>query len=167
MHPTLVLLSNQAEYGRTNIEDDRINKEDCIMEHIDFFKLQAKNLMRDYKTQFKDETGVYQYSPRFFFDIDEIINSYDIDENNFSLMKAQHYIAKLAGFYNWSELSYASDAKLELGKLLLENRNECDSIGVPLLDSWKMYRDSILQDHNFDDQTLLTIFKAVYLEQYD
>ncbi len=137
------------------------------MEHIDYFKLQAKNLMRDYKTQRKDETGIYQYSPQFFFDIDEIIISYDIDENNFSLMKAQHYIAKLAGFYNWSELLSASNAELELGKLLLENRDKCDSIGVPLLDSWKMYRDSLFEDHIVDDQTLLTVFKAVYLEQYE
>ena len=47
---------------------------------IDYFKLQAKNLYRDFKTQKKDDEGYYQYSPRFFKDIDGIIVDYDIDE---------------------------------------------------------------------------------------
>ena len=42
------------------------------MDKIAYFKLQAKNLFRDFKTQTFDEEGLTRYSPRFFKDIDDI-----------------------------------------------------------------------------------------------
>ena len=78
------------------------------MTHTEFFKLQAKNLFRDYQTKtkiFDQEVGdyIYEYSPKYF-DINTILSYYDIDEENFSLMKAQHFIAQLVGFRKWADL---------------------------------------------------------------
>ena len=36
-----------------------------LMDKIAYFKLQAKNLFRDFKTQTFDEEGLTRYSPRF------------------------------------------------------------------------------------------------------
>ena len=126
------------------------------MEHIEYFKLQAKNLYRDFCTkQFDEDEGFYEYFPRFFEDIDEIIISFNIDEEKFSLMKAQHLIACLAGFSKWSDILHASEARLELGKLLLENRDGC------LLENWEMYEEKNLR--GWDDKSKLDIFKIVML----
>ena len=36
------------------------------MDHIEYFKLQAKNLLKDYKTRyFNTEEGFYEYRPIF------------------------------------------------------------------------------------------------------
>mgnify|MGYP000284663284 CR=1 FL=1 len=56
------------------------------MNHIDYFKLQAKNLFRDYKTQFVDESGsvpIYNYKPKYF-DINRIFVEFDWEEENAS-----------------------------------------------------------------------------------
>ena len=60
------------------------------MAHIDFFKLQSKNLLKDFKTKYWDEKNkVYKYNPKFFNDIDSIILNYNIYEDEpFSLMNA-------------------------------------------------------------------------------
>ena len=96
------------------------------MKPIDYFKLQAKNLHKDYKTKTpyvdkEDDFSYYEYTPRFF-DIDGIFNAYDQDEENFTLMKSQHLISNMAGFHKWSELLNASEIELELAKLLFENQ---------------------------------------------
>ncbi len=54
------------------------------MGKISYFKLQAKNLMRDFKTQQFDTEGLTCYSPRFFEDIDDIILAFDVDETHFT-----------------------------------------------------------------------------------
>ena len=129
------------------------------MMHVDFFKLQAKNLIRDLKTKSRDENGIYQYEPKFFSDIDSIVVEFDIDEDAFTLMKAQHIIAYLAGFKCWSDLIHANEYRLELGKLLLEHRN--DGLDGPLLEKWKMYAKSI---DSLDDESKLNVFKQIFLE---
>ena len=71
------------------------------MSHIEFFKLQAKNLFKDYQTKKKSPDaaiGDYEYDPKYF-DIEGIILHFDIDEEDFSLMKAQHIIAQIVGFF--------------------------------------------------------------------
>ena len=138
---------------------------------IEFFKQQAKSLLKDYNTKvYNEDEGFYEYSPRFFHDIDEIVMNFDIDEEgSFTLMNAQHVIAKLSGFYKWTELIKASPAGLELGKLLLENRiayqerlglftNMVESIIVA---DWKDYEQAYLSDA--DDETKLEVFKEVFL----
>ncbi len=123
------------------------------MAHIDFFKLQSKNLLKDFKTKYWDEKNkVYKYNPKFFNDIDSIILNYNIYEDEpFSLMNAQHIIACIAGFYNWQELIHSNQYRLELGKLLLENRNVCIDGGfleLPIV--WEMYERDHLE--GLDDQ---------------
>lgn len=137
--------------------------EDYVMTHIEYFKLQAKNLIKDFKTktpQFDEviSDSLNEYQPQYF-DIDEIILSYDIDEDNFSLMKAQHIIALMVGFNKWSALLKASEVELELAKLLIDNH---DRIHV---EDWKMYIDGVERDNigTFDPESKLEIFKQVFL----
>ncbi len=130
------------------------------MEKIAYFKLQAKNLMRDFRTQQLSPDGIYYYTPQFFEDIDDLILSFNIDEEHFSLMKAQHLIAYLAGFDKWADLLQANDDALELGKLLFDNRNR---YFAALREDWDMYlRQNGLE--NASDESKLDIFKAIFLK---
>ncbi len=95
------------------------------MEHIDYFKLQAKNLLKDFKTRFfNQEEKVWQYNPKFF-DIENIFFDYEIPDDkpdfNFTLMNAQHLIAKMADFENWSELKNTSKTDLKFAHILFDN----------------------------------------------
>ncbi len=98
------------------------------MKNIEYFKLQAKNLFRDYKTQHtsdnhEDGTPLYSYDPKYF-NIDEIIydfnNGYE-GEENFTLMKLQHIIAQMAGCKNWVELIKLPEDKLAYAKRTLDD----------------------------------------------
>ena len=134
------------------------------MEHIDFFKLQAKNFLKDFKTKEFDENKICQYKARFFPDIDEIILDCDINEHKpFSLMNSQHIIAILAGFSNWQDLIHANKYRLELGKLLFENRNMYDEDGLDLHTSWQIYEYNNL--NGFDDESKLDIFNNIFLNK--
>jgi hypothetical protein len=135
------------------------------MTHIEYFKLQAKRLFKDYKTQrpYLDEIindYLYEYKPQYF-DIDEIILSYDIDEENFSLMKAQHIIALMVGFKKWSDLLKAAELELELAKLLIDNSDK-----VSLID-WDIYITGVERDNNvsIDSQSKLEIFNQIFLNR--
>lgn len=111
------------------------------MTNIEFFKQQAKNLLKDYKTRYfnKDE-GYYEYNPRFFSDFEDIAFDFNIEDNNeFTLMKAQHIIARLSNFYKWTDLIKASEPALELGKLLLTNRENIN------IEDWQMYEEANLK----------------------
>lgn len=134
------------------------------MNKIDYFKLQAKNLFRDFKTKnrvFEKEINdfLYEYSPKYF-DIDQIVSDFELNEEKFSLMNAQHVIANLVGFDKWITLINASEDELELAKLLFDNQNLID------LYSWNdyiKYSESLSQTE-FDAETKLEIFKQVVLE---
>ena len=126
------------------------------MTYIEYFKLQAKNLFRDYKTQTSyiddvDDFTYYEYAPKFF-DINEIINAYDLDEENLSLMKIQHIFAQMLGFKKWADLSKASEAKLELAKQLFDNQDKI------FLENWDMFYGE------YDTESQLEIFKTVILD---
>ena len=128
------------------------------MNSVDFFKLQSKNLYRDFKTQYFDGE-IFRYKPRFFDDIDGIIISFDIDEENVSLMKVQHIIAKISGFESWHDLIHSSEERKELGKLLLENRED-----INYGDDWDMYISCFPTEiRDIDDNAYLDLFKAVFL----
>ena len=86
------------------------------MNYIEFFKLQAKNLLRDYKTQevYQDgEFELFRYKPKYF-DVEAIFGDfgnlrsifadYYCDETDFKLGNVQHIIALLVGFDKWSDL---------------------------------------------------------------
>lgn len=141
------------------------------MTNIDFFKQQAKNFLKDYNSRvFNENEGFYDYNPRFFNDIDDIIINFDInEEESFTLMNAQHIIAKLSGFYKWNELIKASESALELGKLLLVNREEYQNkqgfftnmVESLIVEDWKDYEAENLK--GLDDETKLEVFKTVFL----
>lgn len=83
------------------------------MKNIDYFKLQAKNLLKDYQTRYLSEDGdIYEYEPKFF-DIVGIFLEYGIMDNDknfeFKLGNAQHLIAQMAGFASWKDLTTAPE----------------------------------------------------------
>ncbi len=153
------------------IGNKQINKE-YIMTNIEFFKQQAKNLFKDYNTRvYNENEGLYEYSPRFFNDIDEILDNFHIgEEDPFTLMNAQHIIARLSGFYKWNELINASEPALELGRLLLINRIDyqmkqgyfTNLVESMIVADWKIYEKENLKD--LDDESKLEVFKKVFLE---
>lgn len=143
------------------------------MTNIEFFKQQAKNLLKDYNTRvYNENEEFYDYSPRFFSDINDIVFNFEIDEEKpFTLMNAQHVIARLAGFYKWTELIKASESALELGKLLFTNRiTYLDKAPIitneesMIVEDWRFFlAENNLQD--CDDETKLNIFKDYFLQE--
>lgn len=137
------------------------------MDALSYFKLQAKNLQKDYKTRFFNEKErIYDYHPKYF-DIVQIFLDYGIYDDakdfSFTLMNAQHIIARLAGFYKWNELIKASQKELELAKLLFENAEKVR------IEEWKVYIDEaqIYNKTEFDAETKIEIFNKVFLENND
>ena len=128
------------------------------MDYIKYFKSQAKKFYKDFKTQYtKENDNIYSYKPKFWPDIDDIIVSFDIGEDDFSLMKAQHIVAYLADFDNWNELIHANNYQLEIGYYLLEHRNN------NALDTWQWYESQL---DGIDDFGKLDIFKQVILPTF-
>lgn len=129
------------------------------MTPIEYLKLQAKNLVKDFKTQTslfdpKLRRNVYDYDPKFF-KIDLLINDFDINEEKFQLGNAQHVIAKLSGLDKWQDLSNASPAKIELSVLLFTNM---DTLEVR---DWDQYVSDIETSSNvkLDDEFKVQIFR--------
>lgn len=137
------------------------------MNKIDFFKLQAKNLHKDFKTQKSvfDEIineNLYEYSPKYF-DVDQIIIDYDLDEDKAfsSLMKVQHLFATIIiGFKSWSDLINAPEIELELAKALFDNQHKIS------LDEWGMYIARLENENkiSLDAEEKLEIFKKVFAD---
>lgn len=129
------------------------------MTPVDYFKLQAKNLFKDFKTQYvyevdKDGTKHYTYRPKFF-NVDGIFLDFDIyDEEPFSLMKAQHLIARMLGFKKWSSLINASEVELEYAQLRFLNQ------GKITLGDWEEHLGGIEAEHGeFAPEDRLEFFK--------
>jgi hypothetical protein len=127
------------------------------MNTIDFFKLQSKNLHRDFKTKKTvsdnvDSDWSYEYEPKYF-DIELVIYDYKLDEESFTLMKAQHVIAQMAGFEKWTVLIKASETDLKIAKILYENQDIID------LRMWKDYISEAerMNQTDFDSETKLAI----------
>ena len=94
------------------------------MDHIEYFKLQAKNLLKDYKTRFFDgKEEYYRYNPSFF-DIAAIFDDYGYPDEKpdfeFKLMNSQHIIAKIAGFNSWNDLNKSSEKDLKIAHRQLD-----------------------------------------------
>ena len=127
------------------------------MDYIKYFKSQAKKFYKDFQTQYQKENDIiYSYRPKFWHDIDGVIVSFDIDEDNFSLMKAQHIIANLANFDSWNDLIHANEYLLEIGYHLIEHRNE------DFVNEWQWY-ESYAELNRFDDMAKLDIFNHIFL----
>lgn len=114
------------------------------MTPISYFKQQAKNLHKDYKTQ-----ASY---------IEALLLQYRFEKSDFCLMKAQHIIALMGGFSKWTDLLKASAVELELAKLLFDNQDK-----IPV-EHWRKYISAIERDQgiNLDPETKLEIFKHDY-----
>ena len=74
-----------------------------LMKEINYLKIQAKNLYRDFQLQYMQDGDEYVYATRFF-DINAIVEDFMVDLDDFSLMKAQHIIAKMLGLNSWKEV---------------------------------------------------------------
>nr|WP_068890995.1 hypothetical protein [Pedobacter panaciterrae] len=134
------------------------------MTPIEYLKLQAKNLHKDFKTQTssfdpKLRRNVYEYDPRFF-KIDLLVDDFNINEENFKLGNAQHVIAKLCGLDKWTDLSKASPAKIELSILLYTNMDRVE------VRDWDEYVSRIETENKvkLDDEFKLQIFTEVFIE---
>jgi len=134
------------------------------MTPIEYLKLQAKNLHKDFKTQTssfdpKLRRNVFEYDPKFF-KIDLLVDDFNINEENFKLGNAHHVIAKLCGLEKWSDFSKASPAKIELSFLLYDNM---DRVSVR---DWVEYISRIETENKvkLDDDFKLQIFTEVFLE---
>jgi len=135
------------------------------MNTIDYFKLQAKNLHKDFKTKISvvDKTTTafkYEYTPKYF-DLEMVIADFNIDEDSFTLMNAQHVIAKIANFDKWVSLLKASPAELELAMLLFEHQNRIDRIG------WRFYIADAqsMNEDELDAEIQVEIFKKMVIEE--
>ena len=154
---------------RTRLRTQKIRivklvQKECIMKTIEYFKLQAKNLYKDFKTQknyFDSSLGdnFFDYAPKFF-DVEALVTDFDIDENHFTLMNAQHIIARLAGFEKWTAMLKASPTALELAKLLFDNMHKVS------IEEWEIYISGTKRDNGmlFDDETKLDVFKMVFTD---
>ena len=136
------------------------------MNTIDFFKLQSKNLHRDFKRRklvFNNEFGElsYEYEPKHF-DIELVIYDFNLDEENFTLMNAQHVIAKIAGFEKWTALIKASEPDLKIAKLLYENQHKVDEL------MWLFYLAEVeeMNQTKFDPETKLAICEDAFEREY-
>jgi len=135
------------------------------MNTIDYFKLQAKNLHKDFKTKTppvnKAATAfLFEYAPKYF-DVEMVIANFHIDEENFTLMNAQHVIAKIANFDNWASLLKASPAELELAQLLYDYQHRIDIVGWQfyIADAQSMNREEL------DAEIQVDIFKKMVIEE--
>ena len=134
------------------------------MTPIEYLKLQAKNLLKDFKTQtssFDPKLGrnVYDYDPKFF-KIDLLIDDFNINEEKFKLGNAQHVISKLCGLEKWTDFLKASPSKIELSILLFTNMDRLE------VRDWDQYVLGIETTNKvkLDDEFKLQIFKERFLE---
>ena len=121
------------------------------MRHVDYFKLQAKNLFKDFRSN----------TQKHFPDDAEfvILYEYGYDEKDVSLMRAQHIIARMSGFRKWTDLASAPETELKVAKLLYDNRD------VINIEDWEMYVARVEREHKIilDPESKLEILEQVWL----
>ncbi|MBP3709118.1 MAG: hypothetical protein J6I73_01730 [Treponema sp.] len=104
------------------------------MSHLEFFKKQAKNLLKDWQTQTKtvEDDGYISYHYDWkFYDVGDLFFYYefdDKDEQDIKLARAQHLIAKMVGFKKWDDLIHASETEQELAELLLRRFKNAQAV---------------------------------------
>lgn len=85
------------------------------MSNLDFFHNQAKNFLKDWKTQKQtiESDGFISYHYDWkSYDVGDLFFYYefdDKDEQDIKLARAQHLIAKMVGFKKWNDLIHASE----------------------------------------------------------
>jgi len=124
------------------------------MSNLEFFKNQSKKFFKDWKSQKKivetDGNVYFRYSPKFF-DIKDWFSYFELstkDEQDVKLSRAQHYIAKIAGFKKWTDLIAASEKELIYAEIKLRNfKNSMDLIQWDFLE-----KDYELADLDIDSK---------------
>ena len=151
-----------------NLDNSANAVKDYVMTSVEYFKLQAKNFHKDYKTRKLSAGGdIYEYSPKYY-DITGIFLDYDIFDDDpkfeFSLMNAQHLIAKLVGFKSWGDLIKATDTQLEIAKIKLScfTFDNYDPSKIEDYEFWVSKAEEENHTH-FDDETLLMLAKYYIL----
>lgn len=93
------------------------------MASIEYFKRQAKLLLKDYNSSKEhnfDQRAVFYEEPQEHFDIKNVfLKANKTIGESLTLMKAQYLIAKISDFYKWDDLLHTSDAQREIGALKL------------------------------------------------
>lgn len=105
-----------------------------IMPHLEFFKKEAKNLFKDWQTQSittgSDGKISYHYDSKFY-DVDSLFQFFEWDDKDRQeqiLARAQHLLAKIAGYKNWNELIYSSETEQELAELMLRHCKNSEAL---------------------------------------
>ena len=138
------------------------------MDFINYFKHQAKNLLKDFKTRrYNKSNKSYEYTPKYF-DIGGIFFFLEVpdykDDFTFTLMNAQHVIAKVVGFDKWENLIRASESAQNSAKERLDyvkqdfswsvkQKSYALGFGEPIYRA-AAYQDLELESFNFDYSNL-------------
>ena len=137
------------------------------MSSLEYLKKAAKNLFKDWKshtvTVEPDGFKLFEYNSHFF-DFNDFVVYYDLsveDEENFSLMKAQHMIAQMAGYRKWNDLINASEKELELAKILISHFYDSGDV-----EDWEAYK-AISGFNNFDIDSKIKIARHYYEDSHD
>lgn len=92
------------------------------MKNLDYFKKQAKYLVKDWETRAVNpgtdedwEGEPYVYDGKYF-EMYNVVHFFEIGDD-FCLQKAQHVIANMAGFKKWDELQNADEDELALARI--------------------------------------------------
>lgn len=124
------------------------------MTTIDYYKQQAKLLLKDYnlfkENNFNQNDAIFD-EPQEHFDIRNVFSSANKKTDDaITLMNAQHLIAKISGFENWNDVLHSSEPQREIGALKLN----CYKIGMDpkIIDSAAMLVEHELFAEYVDDE---------------
>lgn len=100
------------------------------MTTIDYYKQQAKLLLKDYKSfkenNFNQNETIFD-EPQEHFDINNVFSKTNKKTTEvITLMNAQHIIAKISDFKDWNDLLHSSEPQREIGAMKLN----CYKIGM-------------------------------------
>lgn len=94
-----------------------------VMKTIDYYKQQAKLLLKDYNLSkehnFNQSEVVYD-EPQEHFDINNVFSKANKQKGeDIKLMNAQHILAKIADFKDWNDVLHSSEPQREIGAFKL------------------------------------------------
>lgn len=134
-------------------------------EYIEYFKNQSKKFYSDWeshtKRKAKDGSIRFVYHSKYY-DIKSFFKLFGFntkDEENFTLMRAQHLLFQLLTFNNWEALINAEEEELKLAKEILKNCPNAKAIS----NCWDYYNYADLE--NYSRVTALKILEALFSEQ--
>ena len=163
--PYKKLIKVKADFCRHYLltEQNRVNSSIYFLNDMAYELYDVwKNKQLDYVEELKDGVDINWYIyDSAEWDMLEIINSFDFDEENFTVSDAKSVIAYYSGLGSWSEIANLSAEELEYAKLRLMNRNKIDP------EEWDFLSDQlrIMNSNKIDLETEKSIFEEYYLKQ--